>query len=220
MHDFTDAEFRHFIFGLLSGAVLAVLSIIAFAIITDEMLEHEFNALDATISHAFSSLHAPLMDTIMSGFSFWGGTTGTAILLIAALLMLNKNGLLKKHSLMLVISLSGAAGLNQFLKHLFSRPRPIYSLLPDVTGYSFPSGHAMVAAAFFGFMAYLFRRRIPKGPIRLAYYTGFAVFILLIGSSRIYFGVHYFSDIIAGFAAGTFWAAGCAISLHALEYHK
>ena len=87
--------------------------------------------------------------------------------------------------------------LNYILKLIFSRARPIDINIITETGYSFPSGHAMISLAIYGFLAYLLWKsdyKYKKIGVSLL-----VLLIVLIGISRIYLGVHYTSDVIAGF---------------------
>ncbi|UOY92947.1 phosphatase PAP2 family protein [Ectobacillus sp. JY-23] len=112
----------------------------------------------------------------------------------------------------LVFNLWGSRYLNQVLKLWYQRPRPDIHTLTTATGYSFPSGHAMNAAAFLGFIAYLI---ITEHQLRLWQKTILLVFttlmILSISISRVYLGVHYPTDIIAGSAAGIAWLLLCIL---------
>ena len=91
------------------------------------------------------------------------------------------------------------------LKQLFRRKRPLSPLLKAAKGLSFPSGHAMSAVTFYGLLIYLVYKYI-QGAIPKYVLIGFlALFILLIGISRIYLRVHYTSDVLAGFAMGIIW---------------
>lgn len=94
--------------------------------------------------------------------------------------------------------------LNVILKHIYSRPRPEFMLI-DEYGYSFPSGHAMVSMAFYGLYIYiLFHLNIKK---HIKYLLSGCLFLLIamVGLSRIYLHVHYFSDVIAGFAVSVIY---------------
>ena len=94
--------------------------------------------------------------------------------------------------------------LNLMLKHIYSRPRPEFMLI-DEYGYSFPSGHAMVSMAFYGLFIYIIMHlKINKA---LKYLLSGCIFLLIamVGISRIYLHVHYFSDVIAGFAVSVIY---------------
>ena len=105
-----------------------------------------------------------------------------------------------------VAALAGSEALNLLLKNLFARPRPSFedSLLLETT-YSFPSGHAMESLVAYGMVAYFAVLALRSWRARAAVVFGTALLVLLIGFSRMYLGVHYFSDVLAGFAAGGVW---------------
>lgn len=89
--------------------------------------------------------------------------------------------------------------LNQLFKFILQRPRPTEFRIIDAGGYSFPSGHSMVSMAFYGFLIYLAFRYIQNKSLRNILMIGLSCLIVLIGVSRIYLGVHYTSDVLAGF---------------------
>ena len=103
-------------------------------------------------------------------------------------------------------ALAGGAVLNQLLKELFARPRPSFAdpLLSE-TSYSFPSGHAMLSLVVYGLMTYFAVLALQTWRARTAVVFGAALLVILIGISRMYLGVHYFSDVVAGFAVGGLW---------------
>lgn len=103
-------------------------------------------------------------------------------------------------------ALAGGAVLNQLLKELFARPRPSFAdpLLSE-TSYSFPSGHAMLSLVVYGLMTYFAVLALRTWRARTAVVFGAALLVVLIGVSRMYLGVHYFSDVLAGFAVGGLW---------------
>ncbi len=107
----------------------------------------------------------------------------------------------------LVICLMGSAVLNTMLKLIFQRARPEAIHLVEAWGYSFPSGHAMVSLCFYGMIAFLISRNIHSWRGRIAVGAIAVLLISGIGISRIYLGVHYPSDVIAGYAAGATWLA-------------
>lgn len=120
--------------------------------------------------------------------------------------------LLRKHwtkAFILVACIGGAGVLNVLLKHLFARSRPDFFPVIMETGYSFPSGHAMGALCFYGLLAFFLSLKLNRGAARLLIYSLAAVYILLIGVSRVYLGVHYPSDVLAGYIAGSTWLFFC-----------
>ncbi|WEG12584.1 phosphatase PAP2 family protein [Pullulanibacillus sp. KACC 23026] len=122
------------------------------------------------------------------------------ILMLGLSLMKNYKGLI-----FVPINLIGSALLNVLLKHLLLKPRPEVEHLVYAGSYSFPSGHSMNAMVFYGFLAFLLMEFL--GPIWAKWLTLLiaALFILLIGMSRVYLGVHYPLDIIGGYSAGLAW---------------
>lgn len=89
--------------------------------------------------------------------------------------------------------------LNQIFKFILQRPRPTEFRIIDEKGYSFPSGHSMISMAFYGFLIYLIYRYIKNKYLKWVFIIILSLLIVLIGISRIYLGVHYTSDVLAGF---------------------
>ena len=112
------------------------------------------------------------------------------------LLLIIKN---KKIGISISINLGLAALTNFLLKQILQRPRPIGHRIIDESGYSLPSGHSMVSMAFYGFLIYLVYKRIENKHLKSFLIALLLVLIINIGISRIYLGVHYTSDVIAGF---------------------
>jgi membrane-associated phospholipid phosphatase len=107
-------------------------------------------------------------------------------------------------------SLPGAGMLNQFLKNTFQRQRPH---LPNPwvaeSGWSFPSGHAMCSLVIYGLLAYSICFLPTSRTLRLSFGILAILLVIAIGFSRLYLGVHYFSDVIAGYLAAAFWLVLC-----------
>lgn len=121
-------------------------------------------------------------------------------LLVVAYLML-KRYKIEALFFMLTMALSGT--LNPILKNIFDRERPTLLRLIDISGFSFPSGHAMGATSYFGSVMYLVHH-IDHGASKGILIGLSALMILLISTSRVYLGVHYPTDIIAGIIGGAF----------------
>lgn len=106
----------------------------------------------------------------------------------------------KKNALFIALNVFLIILLNQGVKLIFTRHRPFDINLISETGYSFPSGHSMLSLAFYGFYIYIIDHKRIKIKYKLLYSTLLTILILLIGISRIYLGVHYASDVLAGYA--------------------
>ena len=124
---------------------------------------------------------------------------GGAIFLIGLtvlLIILIKN---KKIGLSIFANLVIVTGLNQLLKRILQRPRPTEFRIVEETGYSFPSGHSMVSMAFYGYLIYLIYKYVKNKYIKWSLIVLLSCLIVGIGTSRIYLGVHYTSDVLGGF---------------------
>lgn len=115
--------------------------------------------------------------------------------LLTAFITLKKN---IKIASLIPINLGIIAIINQILKHIFQRPRPIGFRLIEIGGFSYPSGHAMGSTAFYGLLIYLSCKLIKNKYLKILSIIINTLIIIGIGISRIYLGVHYCSDVIVG----------------------
>ena len=131
----------------------------------------------------------------MKVFTFLG--SGLALFLIVGLsFLLFKN---KDNGIILTLNLSLVFVLNSIIKTIVQRPRPSgYNLIVE-SNYSFPSGHSMVSTAFYGYFIYLVYKNVKNKKIKYLLISLLFLLIMLICISRIYLGVHYLSDTLAGF---------------------
>ncbi|MGH8002062.1 MAG: phosphatase PAP2 family protein [Brasilonema sp.] len=169
-------------------------------------LLHKYG-LDERILLAIQKLHTPLLDRVMLGITF----LGDPVFLLLICLGLGM-GLLRykrrTQATTLSIAAIGAVGLNVFLKLLFGRARPdLWNWIIDVGQHSFPSGHAMVSTVIYGFIGYILAKEFPQWQGRIFALT--VVLIVAIGFSRLYLGVHWPTDVVAGYAAGLVWLIAC-----------
>ena len=140
-------------------------------------------------------------------FSFIGDTR--PVVMIAAAVMLLMFFALRHRAELMFFSaaVAGSAVLNKAIKLLIQRERPDVHRLVEETGYSFPSGHTMVACAMYGALVFLLWRHTPSRAGRTLLVAASGVLISAIALSRIYLGVHYPSDIVGGLLAGGAWLA-------------
>ncbi len=131
----------------------------------------------------------------------------TLVVLIAGFLFLSGR---RRTAMLVLLSSIGAALLSTGLKVLFARPRPdLVEHLVGVSTPSFPSGHALLSAAIYLTLGALLAREFPQPALRRYFLMAAATLALLIGLSRVYLGVHWPSDVLAGWCIGALWAWGC-----------
>jgi undecaprenyl-diphosphatase len=190
---------------LASGLVAAIGTIVFFGWLADEVLDGETRQFDEATRTAIHQFASPAMTTVMRGISFLGSMLFLTIATVAVItwFALRKWG---REAKLMAATMIGASALNVTLKLAFKRERPIpfYDLLPPES-YSFPSGHALTSACFFGAFAAIITARIKRKRPRVLVWIVCTVMFLLIGISRIYLGVHHTTDVIAGFAAALIW---------------
>ena len=154
--------------------------------------------IDETIYNLIIKIMNTNVTATMMFISYLGSAV-TLITLSIAFLILFKN---KKNPKFIILNLVLVFILNRILKLIIARPRPSVLRLVYEEGYSFTSGHAMVSMGFYGFLIYLAYKDIKNKKIKYPLIVFLSVLILFIGVSRIYLGVHYFTDVIGGFIIG------------------
>lgn len=105
----------------------------------------------------------------------------------------------KKIGISIITNLGIITILNQLLKRILQRPRPEEFRIINESGYSFPSGHSMISMAFYGYLIYLIYKYVKNKYLKWFLIMILGILIVNIGISRIYLGVHYTSDVLAGF---------------------
>ena len=144
------------------------------------------------ISHyLINDFTTPIMKAIT-----WCGGAICLVLLTIILFICLKN---KKDGILIVINLVTITILNQIFKFILQRPRPEGYRIINETGYSFPSGHSMISMAFYGFLIYLIYQNVVNKYIKWTLIIFLTFLIISIGISRVYLGVYYTSDVLAGF---------------------
>lgn len=176
--------------------IILFIGVIIFLVILQNVFAKEIMQGDI-IGYNFISKYL-ISDKITPIAKFITNLGGATVLIVITIILfiVIKN---KKIGLSIAINLASIALLNQILKNIVQRPRPTEYRIIEESGYSFPSGHSMVSMAFYGFLIYLILKYIKNKKIKPITITFLILIILLIGISRIYLGVHYTSDVIAGF---------------------
>jgi undecaprenyl-diphosphatase len=179
----------------------------------------KYKYIDLAIFDRLQSLVSPQHDRIMLFFTFLGKHQ---FLIPANLFIIFYFLIISKHSWFSIrsaaIALSSLA-LMFLLKYLFRRKRPLAPLLKAVKGLSFPSGHAIMAVTFYGFIIYILFHTISPAGVKYFFAALLVILILLIGFSRIYLRVHYASDVLSGFIVGLLWLFISLAVLNRIEHY-
>lgn len=183
---------------------------IVFVAIADEVLDGETLAFDEAILVAINGTSSAFWDSFFSAITHLGGVAGVIIIsgIITAVLFFRKK---YRDIALLAVSVGGAALLNVVLKLIFERPRPdLWEQLVIETSFSFPSGHAMISSALaFSVIVIAWNTRFRWYAVWLG-----ALFTLAIGFSRLYLGVHYPTDVLAGWLVSGAWVLLVAFGSH------
>jgi membrane-associated phospholipid phosphatase len=195
---------------LLIGLLAAAAALMLFTWLGREILEGEILAFDDHIRGMVHDVASPRLTALMRAASLFGGPSFLIPLcLLMALAFLVRGW--QRGSLLVIVTLAGAGLLNGLLKFSFARIRPAAFFEYPLPGSpSFPSGHALYAASIFGGLAALLSPRLKHHALRVAVWVVAISLILLVGLSRVYLGVHYPSDVLAGYSIGVIWVTAVA----------
>ncbi len=199
---------------LAAGLAVSAFVIWAFISLTDAVLEGESRAFDRKVLLWIHStfpgwLNEPMRIITALGY-YW---LVLPLLTVVALLFYRRGWRLS--AILLVVSTAGSIVLTTVLKDVFQRARPeLFNSGYHASYYSFPSGHATVAVGFYGMLTVILAYRL-KGIARWAVALSGVVVVLLIGFSRLYLGVHYPTDVLAGYLSALLWLV-CVGGVYAL----
>ncbi|WP_018716055.1 phosphatase PAP2 family protein [Brachymonas chironomi] len=201
---------------LLGMALLAAIGLWLFIAVAEEVSEGETGALDRAILLAMrdpanlqQAVGPAWLDQAARDITALGSTSVLSLLVLLVVLflwLLGRRGM----ALYVLVSTSVGAGLSFLLKALFQRPRP--NLFPHgdtVLTASFPSGHAMISTLVYLTLGVLLARLLTERRLEIFVVLSAMLVALLVGLSRIYLGVHWPTDVLAGWAGGASWALLC-----------
>jgi undecaprenyl-diphosphatase len=202
---------------LAGGLIVAVISTAAFALLASRVQAGSTQAFDEAVIRWLAAHHTTAMDAVMMEITTLGTSIVVTMVIAVAALFLVPTG--QKYSAILLFAATfGGIVLNAVLKLGFNRPRPsMFIPLVQATSSSFPSGHAMTAAIGYTTVAYLAARQHKRRWARWLIMISAFVIVALISFSRVYLGVHYPSDVLAGIIIGLAWAAFCMATLEAIQ---
>ncbi len=208
-----------FVVTLIVSAIVMILLLNVFFEITENLGTPELVAADDAISRVFFSYRSEKLTPIITFITNLGAAPTYFILIpLSALILflLGKQWTVTINASFILIS---SSLLNTSLKNWIGRSRPLDDLhLVEVNSLSYPSGHAMSAMAFYGFLIYLTQKYVKNPWSRIVLSLLNALLILAIGASRIYLGVHYPSDVAAGFIAGLAWLIVCILIFRVFQF--
>ena len=191
--------------------ILAIFAVVLFVFlfITDEIVLGHESGFDTSVFDFLASYTSPAITDVMLRFTFFGSMT---FMLPAYILLASYYLFFKKNSVrsfdIAAIGLT-STGLMFLIKNIFKRHRPPHPLIPNVAGFSYPSGHSFSAFTFFGILIYILW--LSKANLWVKWATSVLLFLFafFIALSRVYLHVHYASDAIAGFCLSFLWLTIC-----------
>ena len=198
---------------------LAAACLIFFAWLSEEVFKGRTDQFDSAIRLAIHQNASPWLTLSMSRITLLGDwfviLIGTCCLLLICWHR-KERGLL----LLVLVTMAGAGILDATLKLAFHRPRPDPFVGIKPTTWSFPSGHALVSLCFYGLIAGIFSLRVGQRWERAVIWACTALLVGTIGFSRIYLGVHWPSDVLAGYAAGLIWMGAVRVLANVTEKNR
>ena len=176
--------------------IICFICLILFLALAEDVFNHDIMNSDI-IGYNFVSTYliSDSLTPVIKTITWFGGAT-CLLPLTLILFIIIKN---KRVGLLIGTNLVIITILNQTLKFILQRPRPTEFRIINEIGDSFPSGHSMISMAFYGFIIYLIYRNVKNKYLKLFLISILSLLIVVIGISRIYLGVHYTSDVCAGF---------------------
>jgi undecaprenyl-diphosphatase len=189
----------------LISLTVAVASLVLFAWIAGSLSHAWVRNFDFAIRNKVHEYASPTLTKWMIWISFIGGDGLTAVAILSVTLFLAFRW--RRAAVWMMVNIAGTLVLDLTLKYSFARLRPTPFFVPMPRTPSFPSGHSLFSFCFYGVLAGLLADRIESRRLQILIWTLAASLVGAIGLSRIYLGVHYPSDVIAGYLTGTLWVS-------------
>ena len=198
---------------------LSIASLALFSWLADEVLRKHTDRFDDTVRSVIHDFASPALTAVMRFVTNLGDwqVVMTATLCLFAYLWYRRDNI---HILIALVAMMGAGILDASLKLAFHRARPDPFFITKPSTYSFPSGHALISLCFYGLLAGTLAHDRGATWQRILTWTAAVVLIAMIGLSRVYLGVHWPSDVIAGYAAALIWMGAVRVLALRLEGRK
>lgn len=205
---------------ILAALLIFIAALNGFVELTEELAENQLGTFDTKVTDFVISYRQDWL----TGFLVFVTNVGTRLGYLIIIALLTLYFVLRHRSwkfiVQTVVVLLLASLSNVALKEVINRARPTIEHLVTVYTLSYPSGHAMSAMGFYGFLIFLAMRYDMATPLRIILVVLLSFMIFSIGISRIYLGVHYPSDVLAGFIGGLIWVALCAIIFDVADLYR
>ena len=201
--------------GLLLALIVLTAGAWAFGAVAEEVAEGETARDDQRFA---DWLHGRATDPLTDAFRTftWTGNGAflTVVVIVAAIVLWRRSYV--TDALFVVLAFVGAEVITDGMKQGFRRDRPFFEdPLATASSFSFPSGHSLVSLAVYGSIAIVIARHVRDRRVAVAVLAVAAIWVLAIGFSRLYLGVHFLTDVVAGYAAGAAWLALLYLALEA-----
>jgi membrane-associated phospholipid phosphatase len=198
---------------LVGGLLVLTVAAWVFGAVAEDVVEGD-TRLDTRLADWLHDHASPGWTTFFESVTFLGNVPTLAAFALVSAIVLAVRGHRAELQLLLLAAV-GTQILTLGLKLGFERERPFFpDPLATESSYSFPSGHSSVSLAVYGTLGFILARHLDDRRAQIASLAAAAVLVGLIGFSRLYLGVHFLSDVIAGFSVGLAWVALCAVLLH------
>jgi len=184
---------------------LITFPILAFVKLSTDMIGDELSVFDGRIYYFLSSFISPSLTFIMRGISGMASPHTLTLIAVLSFVVLKNGKKFSSYAGVMAVNLITSALFAEVGRHAFHRQRPEINELIEVAGFSFPSDHSMIGISFYGLAMYLLYINTSKKSHKIFYAIVFPLLIFFVGISRVYLGVHFASDVLAGFMAGLAW---------------
>ena len=203
------------------GVAAALLG--GFGLLADEVVEGDTLDFDTAILHSLrvpgdlkDPIGPPWLEDAFRDITALGSVAILTLLVVLIVLHLALSNRLRT-AVYLSSAVIGGTIISSVLKTLFDRPRPDLTGVTEVFNASFPSGHATVSAVVYLTVGALLAEMTQSRPLKIFYVAVAILLTFLVGISRVYLGVHYPTDVVAGWSIGAAWALICVVAAHIVK---
>jgi membrane-associated phospholipid phosphatase len=192
---------------IVVGFLLAAVVLATFGWVVTGPYKGVVAGFDSNLRYTMRQIQSPMWTAVFLAVTKLGSTIYLIIIgcAVGSILLFSR---MFRPLLLFIIAMAGQAALDHSSKWFFARPRPATLIsYKAVESSSFPSGHAIASLCMYGMVAWMVARELENPALKIAVWATAALLVFLIGTSRVYIGVHNPTDVVAGFLAGAIWLA-------------